>query len=133
MSKNLEQLGKKLAAKQKEIILLKNKIEDIENKMLVPELKKRYVGKCFKYRNNYSCPQTEKDYWWLYSQVIGIIGKDQCIVNSFEVDSEGQIRIHPQRNMPICLLGQETTKKDFMDSLRIAIRTITNMLSQDEE
>ncbi len=132
MSQNLEQLGKKLAEKQKEIILLKNKIDDIENKMLVPELKKRYVGKYFKYRNNYSCPQTEKDYWWLYSQVIGVIGKDQCIVNSFEFDSEGQIRINTQKNISIYLLGQETTKKDFKDSLEIAIRTI-NILSQDEE
>lgn len=28
---------------------------------------KKLVGKCYRYRNSYSCPQTEADYWWLYS------------------------------------------------------------------
>lgn len=29
------------------------------------------VGKCFKYRNNYSCPDKPSDYWWMWVMVVG--------------------------------------------------------------
>ena len=28
------------------------------------------VGKCFKMLNSYSCPQTESDYWYVYTKVL---------------------------------------------------------------
>ncbi len=32
------------------------------------------VGKCFKYRNYYSCPENEGDYWWEYAKIMGYDG-----------------------------------------------------------
>lgn len=49
-----------------------------------------FVGKCFKYRNSYSCPQQESDYWWLWVKVIGV--KDEhLIVLEASKDSSGKI------------------------------------------
>lgn len=37
-----------------------------------------FIGKCFKYRNSYSCPQEESDYWWLWIRIIGL--KDERLI-----------------------------------------------------
>lgn len=50
------------------------------------------VGKCYRYRNCYSCPQTEKDYWWLYKRVVSVEGSSLHTF-SFETDRNGDIRI----------------------------------------
>lgn len=53
---------------------------------------KQFVGKCYKYKNSYSCPQEEKDYWWLYIFVKEI--KDSCLVcRTFQKDLYGKITI----------------------------------------
>lgn len=54
---------------------------------------KEFVGKCYKYRNCYSCPQEEKDYWWMYICVKDI--KDGYLVcQTFQKDSDGKIIIN---------------------------------------
>lgn len=54
---------------------------------------KEFVGKCYKYRNCYSCPQEEKDYWWLYIYVKEI--KDGYLTcQTFQKDSDGKIMIN---------------------------------------
>jgi hypothetical protein len=53
---------------------------------------KEFIGKCYKYRNCYSCPQEEKDYWWLYIYVKEI--KDGYLTcQTFQKDSDGKIMI----------------------------------------
>jgi len=54
---------------------------------------KEFVGKCYKYKNCYSCPQEEKDYWWLYIYVKEI--KDGYLTcQTFQKDSDGKITIN---------------------------------------
>ncbi len=51
------------------------------------------VGKCFTYRNCYSCPRTEADYWTLYLRIDGC-DKDGVLRGvSFQADSNGDVRV----------------------------------------
>ncbi len=50
-----------------------------------------YVGKCFRYRNSYSCPESEADYWWLYAMVTGLSDSGQPVGISFQTDKNGDI------------------------------------------
>jgi hypothetical protein len=52
------------------------------------------LGKCFKTRNNYSCPEKPSDYWWLYVKVTEIDGAAlKCL--RFQIDKGGRIDIEP--------------------------------------
>lgn len=55
-----------------------------------------YVGKFYKYRNSYSLPKTDADYWWLYRAVTGL--GDGAFLNgwSFQGTSSGIVTIEPQ-------------------------------------
>jgi hypothetical protein len=50
------------------------------------------VGKCFKYRNNYSCPKGPRDYWWYYVKCVGM-GQYSPKTFTFQTDNEGRIEI----------------------------------------
>lgn len=50
------------------------------------------VGKCFKYRNSYSCPEKPSDYWWMWAKVAGEESGGIALVSS-ERDKNGDIRI----------------------------------------
>jgi len=59
---------------------------------------KRFIGKYYKYRNCYSYPQEEKDYWWLYLYVTKV--EDGCLhVFEFQKDSCGKITIEDNARM----------------------------------
>lgn len=50
----------------------------------LPDLIKR-IGSCYKYRNCYSCPKIDDDYWWVYYKIVGIDPNDkQLVVESFQ-------------------------------------------------
>jgi len=51
------------------------------------------VGKTFRYRNNYSCPEKPSDYWWLYARVQGIDSSGYLTVFCFETDKYGAVKI----------------------------------------
>ena len=77
-----------------------NEIQDRENAERFSGL----VGKCFVYRNCYSCPEKPSDYWDSYCQVHSITGS-YANVMEFEIDKDGMIRIHPDRCVPANMLG----------------------------
>ena len=55
------------------------------------------IGLCFKYRNSYSCPQDEADYWYIYAKIIGVDVKSaNPVVARFEVDIRGRIEIRQE-------------------------------------
>jgi len=53
----------------------------------------QYVGKYQKIRNNYSCPEEESDYWWLYRMIFKIDEENNLKHFEFQKDSYGQIFI----------------------------------------
>jgi hypothetical protein len=82
--KNREQLEAEMAPLQRAL----NKLRDAETRAQSQAL----VGKCFKYRNNYSCPSKPSDYWWLYIKVTGLSGTWPKTFE-FQVDKYSRIEI----------------------------------------
>ncbi len=71
--------------KKEELQKQLDEIKKQEEKELVdkhyPEFKK-FEGKCFKMRNNYSLPEVPSDYWWLYKKVVKIKKKIYISANA---------------------------------------------------
>ncbi len=85
----------------KEIIKLRQKQERIrkkEEKELIPKFKKKWIGRCFKYRNSYG---GDRKKWWLYSMITDVTNINFCRtpaepyleVISFQKCSMGEFRI----------------------------------------
>lgn len=53
---------------------------------------KKFLGKCFKVKNCYSCPETESDYWWLYFH-INNLEDGELKAMSFQKDKDGKLSI----------------------------------------
>lgn len=49
------------------------------------------VGKTFKTRNNYSCPEKPSDYWWVYVAVTRMDEFGLLYATEFQTDSRGNI------------------------------------------
>jgi len=54
---------------------------------------KALVGKCFRSRNNYSCPEKRSDYWFIYRRVDGLTKDGDLRIFTFECDKFGEVRI----------------------------------------
>ena len=81
-----EELGKILDKTRKELDEILDKEEYEKNIGL--------VGKYYKYRNSYSCPKEESDYWYIYRKITGIDEKNRLKVSSFSMDKDGKIEIN---------------------------------------
>lgn len=79
---------------------LENQLNDIRNvlqeRIDIEKSKEiqKYVGSYFKYKNSYSSPENENDYWWLYIYVKEIKNNDLIVV-SFQTDKDGKIIVDP--------------------------------------
>lgn len=103
-----------------------NQIEDNERLALqeknYPEICEKYLGKCFKVRNNYSCPEKASDYWFLYTKVTEIKKEDVYQTSngvsatysgySFQTDMHKNVNVRKE-NGYIHSLGIEITQKEF--------------------
>lgn len=88
---------------QEEIHKLKLKQEEERNKIakeLIPKFEKEWVGRCFKFKNCYSCPKSSKDYWFIYARIEKIEGinfyneeipEPNFYILSFENDKQGRV------------------------------------------
>lgn len=74
-AKSRESIGRQLKAAEKAEQAARDKRRELQDRHFaeveLPKMRKQ-VGKCYKYRNCYSCPQYDADYWWLYIKVIGV-------------------------------------------------------------
>lgn len=103
-----------------------NKIQDRENAERFSGL----VGKCFVYRNCYSCPEKPGDYWNSYCQVRSITGS-YADVMEFEIDKDGMIRIHHNRCVPANMLGsswQPITLPQFKRQMNRCLKATARIL-----
>jgi hypothetical protein len=91
---NAEQRKKALAAKIEDARAEMYAIEDQENAVKRSALD----GKCFKYRNCYSCPADDADYWWLYVRVK--LSGDKLVGLAFQRDRYGKCSVEQEPRMP---------------------------------
>jgi hypothetical protein len=72
------------------------------------------VGRAFKYRNCYSCPEGPDDYWPLYSRCIGVDDDGWLTWHTFETDKHGRITIEFQHHsMSLLSSSDEISKAEF--------------------
>ena len=84
MKKTKEQLEAEIAPLQRALADLRDAETQRESEAL--------VGRCFKYRNCYSCPKEASDYWWLYIKVTHV-GEYWPVTFEFQTDKDGMIQI----------------------------------------
>jgi len=77
---------------------------------------KEFIGKYYKYKNSYSCPESATDYWWLYVRVKEI--KDYHLVcQTFQKDKYGKIMIDLNYEMHSIDNNYILCSKEEFDSL----------------
>ena len=101
MNKRKANLEKQMYAIRKEL----SAIEEADNEARFSGL----IGRCFSYRNCYSCPKTDKDYWLTYCRVNSISGS-YANVMEFQIDSTGRITMEPDTCMQAAMLGASWTQ-----------------------
>lgn len=100
--------------------------------------KRQFEGKFFKLRNNYSCPETKEDYWFLYTHITSITeeslyascdGRVLCHCNgwSFQTDKYGNISISKVENGYTHSVGKEITKKEFDSAYELMLSKIQQL------
>lgn len=51
------------------------------------------VGKYFRTRNNYSCPEKPSDYWWVYAKITKMDDAGYLYMTEFQIDKNGDINV----------------------------------------
>lgn len=77
---------------QKQAREIGEKISDIES-TATRKANQAKVGKFFRTRNSYSCPEKPSDYWWLYAEVTRMDEYGMLYVTEFQTDKNGDINI----------------------------------------
>ena len=85
------------------------------------------LGKCFRFRNCYSCPEGPGDYWFLYSRVDHLDeGGSPCGI-SVQKDMDGRITI--QANDRVYITGaEEITASKFNKEVAVIEQEIIDLL-----
>jgi hypothetical protein len=99
------------------------KIEDNEKMESFNQL----LGKCFRYRNCFSCPSSDKDYWYMYMKVTGISDSGELLILQFEKDGHGDFSIRPDYTNLLLDLSIEITEKEFNDAWKGFVTEIINL------
>lgn len=93
---------KPLYDKRAEITAKIEEIEEAEASKTTSEL----LGKCYRTQNNYSCPESDDDYWWLYSKVVATDGR-ALTVFQFERTSLNEALVRPEQHRYWSMDGHE--------------------------
>ncbi len=91
-----------------------------------------FVGRCFAYRNSYSCPKGPEDYWSLYSKVTGISERGHLNLFKFQTDSKGMITVESAVALNTGTLGSPVSKNEFREAFRAISNTINGHLTELE-
>ena len=117
--KSLKQLNKEFKSIQDQIHIL-------ERKAFIKDTKFK-IGRCFKFKNSYSCPETEVDYWWVYKRVLGHHEHANAFISfSFETDIQGN---HTTNNQAWDMLSGwiECPEEEYLEAWRDFVININNI------
>lgn len=113
--KSLEELEIDKNKLQARVRLIDNSIEVIHQQKTIPELRKKYEGKYWRYRNCVS----DNNSWWLYSYCRKVTDVYTAIFDRFEAttanDNECVFRFNESGGFHLC--QKEITKSEYMKAL----------------
>ncbi len=110
---NLNELKEQELEAVSKLMSIRNKISDVERKELLPAFKKKYEGKYFKYKNCYSCPEKESDYWFMYIKIKKVTKLNWMEGFTFQTDRNGKVTFEVERAITESICQVEITKKEF--------------------
>jgi hypothetical protein len=93
---------------------IRDRIHALEDQVWEPMLKKKYVGKYFKYNNSYG--GTDKT-WMVYYKVTGVDGVE-LLVNEFQHDPYELCKFQIQSSVTENLLQKKITKREWDRELK---------------
>lgn len=94
---------------------LEAQVDELQDKIELPKLKKKLEGKYFKYNNGYD----KERRWWLYHKVIRVRGIHHIIVDSFETEANGKSNFqHGDELHGTATLGSPITKMEYNAALK---------------
>jgi hypothetical protein len=105
MGKSKEELYEIINAAKEELAVIET------NEYL--ETNKSLVGKCYKCKDCYSCPQNENDFWWDYMKVTGTNNEGDMEVFVFYKDAQERINITPNETYSNLAHYTEITPEEF--------------------
>lgn len=77
----------------------------------------KYVGRCYKYKNSYSCPQSDDDRWWLYAMVTQMGEHGSLVGITFQDDKQGKLEFEHRLYMTESTLQVPISQGEFGDAL----------------
>lgn len=117
----IEKLKKDYDNKRKELFAIKEAIEEIETNEILPELRKKYEGKFFKFKN--SCDGEE--WWWLYIYCRKVENENWGIVDRFQTSIYQNEFIHNKSDI-LSSCNIEITREEYQK----AFDEFSNKLSE---
>lgn len=89
------------------------------------------VGKMYRYRNSYSCPEDEADYWQLYTKVLSSNDHGSLSVLNFQTDKDGRAEIEITLGVA-CSFGyrDEIGADEFNEALAAFNRLVSDRCQQ---
>lgn len=111
---------KRAAAEQ-----LLREVRDLEAKKRFEELWptwKEREGSYWKFRNSYSCPQSNADYWWMHRRITNVT-PDGCMdVLDFQIDKDGRLDVRDAKRMPWEMMSGwvPSTEGDWREAALVA-------------
>lgn len=123
----LKQEKEKLSVKLRRVI---SEIDRINESEVIPSLKDRYLGKCFKYQNSYGSGSGK---WWLYLQVTEI--KDATWFGSIQFQTDCNGRFDFEYGNTFCLSDGyiPITEKEFYSRYQIAINKLNSVVESNKQ
>lgn len=119
----LDTLKTEFAKVKKKYHTLQNDIEEEEIKLELPNLKKQYEGKFWKYENSFG---SDSDKWWYYSFCKKVINNREAIVDSFQITPyENEFNVNDKDYFH--LFGVEITREEYIAALDEFISKCTSM------
>lgn len=103
--------------------------EKMQKKMLreqLPALRKKYEGKCFKFRDSYGSGEE----WWLYYRVLKVRDLRYCACVSFQSTSLSVLEVNKNNILPLGMLDDAIpiTRHEYNTALRSFYKKIQNIL-----
>lgn len=134
MTNLLEQKKEQLEQKIKQLKKLREEIyqlEDEEREINQYPRALKLVGRFFKYRNCYSCPKTESDFWWLYRLITSVNPNGTLEYIEFDTDSSGKLSLSTGKNEPWSSILESSSWKEIgREEWQFAVLAIKPKLSQ---
>lgn len=125
-----KELERMIVAQEKRVNLEKDELWELQ-KSLIPftiATKSKDIGRCFKSRNNYSCPEEDGDFWWVYYRVIDVNQEGYYSCVYFQTDKYGRLEASVDFRNYIYEDWEEITKNEYDVAVEKHISSVEKML-----